>query len=145
MNTIEIENYLRNFPNFAGVYPRDFLPVDLKLNKGIIINTDASSEPGEHWVSIFKNINGVIYFDSFGLPPLHEEIIIFLNRISNYSWFFNTITFQSTYQDTCGMYCIFFLTIMFKYGDFNEFRAIFNSHPEYNDVFAKIIYKIQTE
>ena len=144
MNTFEVRDYMQFFKTFKDVFPRDRLPESLNIKCGIIINTDKAEDPGEHWVSIYKNQKGfVIYFDSFGLPPFHTEIIKFINKISPIGWFYNTITFQSVYQDTCGMYCVFFLTCMLRHGDFNYFRAIFNSKPNLNDVLAKIIYKYQ--
>jgi hypothetical protein len=52
MNTFEINNYLKNFPQFKGTYPRDMLPKINHLPSGIVINTDPSNKPGEHWVAM---------------------------------------------------------------------------------------------
>ncbi len=144
MDTLQIIKYMRKFSKFKGVYPRDMLPSSLSSDRGLVINTDKSTEPGEHWVAIYKYKNGsTVYFDSFGLPPLHIEILQFLNKIAPLGWYHNTITFQSAYQDSCGLHCIFFLTCMFKYEDFTEFQNVFNSKPDFNDILAKIIYKVQ--
>ena len=144
MNTLEISNYMQNFKNFKGVYPRDLLTFSLSKNTGIIVNTDLSTKPGEHWVSIYKNKdNEIIYFDSFGFPPLHEEIIRFIIKNCDNGWYYNTITYQSVYQDTCGMYCIYFITCMLRHGKYENFQTIFRANPDFNDILAKILYKVQ--
>jgi len=142
MNSLEIINYLKNFKNFCGVFSRDQINIKLEKNCGIIINTDTSDGPGEHWVAIYFS-KSAIYFDSFGLPPLHDEITKYLNSISPDGWHYNRICFQSLYQDTCGMYCIFFLTCMFKYNCFDHFIEVFKHTTHTNDIIAKLVYKSQ--
>jgi len=73
MNTLEINNSLKKFKTFLGAFPKDKLPKTRKPC-GLIINTDSSNNPGEHWVAIYTDNNCSEYFDSFGLPPLQEEI-----------------------------------------------------------------------
>ena len=140
MNSREINELFENTKQFKGVYPRDGL--NFKLNKytGCIINTDRHNEPGEHWVAVYMG-DIPIYFDSFGLPPMFDEFVNFLDNQSPIGWLHNTIPFQSIYQDTCGMHCLFFLTCMFKYNDFNIFMNIFNKSKHENDILAKILYK----
>ena len=142
MNTCEINKYLNNFIHFFGTYPKDLLPKALAKKAGIVINTDNSNQPGEHWVAVFLRPNGYAeYFDSFGMPPMHMEIIEFLDNISPLGWFYNTIGFQSIYQNTCGMYCVYYLANYFNGGDFDLFRSIFNHSSSLNDRLAKILYK----
>ena len=143
MNTIEINNFLLNFKNFKGTYPRDLLPKSLEKNCGIVINTDTSQEPGEHWVAIYMHNTNAEYFDSFGLPPLHKEIINFLDKISPNGWSYNTICFQSLHSQTCGNYCVLFLTNYLNGGTFAIFQSIFNFKKDINDRIAEILYKIQ--
>ena len=52
---------------FKGVYSRDKLPrYRMKKPSLLIVNTDHSKGPGEHWICIFVGINNVIeYWDSF--------------------------------------------------------------------------------
>jgi hypothetical protein len=142
MNTLEINNYLKNFPQFEGTYPRDMLPKIKKLPYGIVINTDPSNKQGEHWVAMYIDINGVgEYFDSFGLPPLHKEIVSFLDKNWSKGWLCNTLTFQSIFSETCGMYCVLYLSSKFRGMSFNKFTAIFNHRSELNDRVAEILYK----
>lgn len=145
MNTIEINEYFKHCPNYKGTYARDQIKPRLSKCTGIIINTDKCEEPGEHWVAIYLGADGIaIYFDSFGLPPLHQEIQDYINYISPLGYYHNTVTLQSIYQDTCGMYCIYFLTFMFTYKDYRRFLQIFCNHPHVNDVLAKLLYKFSS-
>jgi hypothetical protein len=57
MNALEINNYLKNCPQFKGT--QDMLPKINQLPPGIVINTDPSNKPGEHWVAMYIDINGV--------------------------------------------------------------------------------------
>jgi len=69
MNTIEIEKLLSATCkyDFQGVYSIDTLPPKPKL---LVCNTDPSTKPGRHWISIYvsEDERGE-YFDSFGRPP----------------------------------------------------------------------------
>jgi hypothetical protein len=142
MNTLEINRYLTKFPQFKGTYPRDMLPTINRLPACLVINTDPSNEPGEHWVAVFIDRNGSgEYFDSFGIPPLHEEILEFLHYNCPQGWLCNNITFQSIYSETCGMYCVIYLSSKCKGMSFNEFTALFNHSCELNDKLAEILYK----
>ena len=142
MDTLQINNHFHNCSRYLGTFARDQNKPMLIKNSGIIINTDKWNEPGEHWVAIYLDSNGVaIYFDSFGLPPIHEEIVNYLKEISPRGFYHNTITLQSIYQDTCGMYCIYFLSFMFTYKDYHKFLRIFNNHPHINDIVTKLLYK----
>ena len=68
-----------------------------------------SNKAGEHWIAVIFNNNGdVLYFDSYGLPPLETEIINFLDNHST-SWRYNRQRLQSLQSKVCGLYCIFTL------------------------------------
>ena len=63
----------------AKVCAKDQLPRQ-KTNhvKAYIINTEKSNKSGEHWVAVIFNNNGkVLYFDSYGLPPLIQKSLSF--------------------------------------------------------------------
>ena len=142
MNTRDINKYLNKYIEFFGTYPKDILPKALARSGGVVINTDTSKGPGEHWVAVYLSSSGIAeYFDSFGQPPMHKEIIEFLDNISPKGWYYNPVTFQSLYTNTCGMYCVYYLANRFNGGDYDVFRAIFNHSEELNDRLTKILYK----
>lgn len=82
--------------------------------RGFIINTDTSDQPGQHWIAICleRGQNGTIgqYFDSFGLQPLHYEIITFLTHTCN-EVSYNACQLQQTNSITCGAYCVLFIAL----------------------------------
>ena len=97
MSIIRQETCLKR--RIIGVYPRDRLPKLVKNPRvpfGLIVNTDTSKGPGEHWVAIWVDSEGhAVFFDSFGEPPLFYglEIDKFLTR--NFGRFeLNTIQVQ---------------------------------------------------
>ena len=141
MNTSEINNYFKDFNQYYGTYPRDILPNTIPKNTGVIINTDKSSGPGEHWVAVYNCERGAVYFDSFGFLPLHRDIVEFLDRLSPIGWYHNTITFQGVTSATCGIYCIYFLTNYFNGGTYDNFRTLFSFKQNINDLFAEKLYK----
>jgi hypothetical protein len=137
MNTLEINNKLKHFKNFNGVFPRDKLP---KLKNGtIIVNTDKSSEPGEHWVAITINKKEPSeYFDSFGLPPLHHELTEYLNK-GEFGWVYNTVTLQSINSATCGNYCVLYATLRCRGYKYIDIIELFSNNTKVND---KIVSEI---
>ena len=79
ISNIEISEYYKNELRFNGVYSRNNLPN--KIKKGAyVINLDEYENTGTHWVSLFVKANKVIYFDSFGIEHIHEEINKFIGN-----------------------------------------------------------------
>ena len=55
-----------NEPRFNGVYSR---------KKGAyVINLDEYENTGTHWIALFVKTNEAIYFDSFGIEHVPNEI-----------------------------------------------------------------------
>ena len=57
---------------FRGVFLRDTLPKNAKLNECGILNLHSSSGDGAHWVMWFKKGKDKFYFDSY------SELIAYL-------------------------------------------------------------------
>jgi len=139
MKTSEIETALKKQHNFLGVYPRDLLPkfVDDCL---LICNTDVSKDPGEHWVAIkIKNDIGE-YFDPFGLPPLHSEIMNFLGRNCSL-WCYNTVPVQGVLSTNCGLFCVAFVQYCGNDWSLSSFLNKFSTHTQFNDKIVKKLVK----
>ena len=68
--------YYKNEPRFYGVYSRDNL---LKtIRKGAyVINLDEYNDIGTHWIALYVR-NNCIYFDSFGIEYIPNEIKQFI-------------------------------------------------------------------
>ena len=54
---------------FWGVFLREILLKNAKLNECGILNWDSSSGDGTHWVMWFKKGKDKFYFDSYGVQP----------------------------------------------------------------------------
>ena len=129
---------------FKGVYPRDELPEITRKPAALIVNTDMSSLPGEQWIAIILKRNGRgEYFDSFGLPPLHKEIIKFLNENCPNGWCYNTVTLQHFSAVTCGYYCVGDVMLRCSGFRYCEYIQLFTTIPNINDnIIVNIINKI---
>ena len=77
LSNIEITKYFNYEPKFDGVFSRDSLPRIKDL-----INLDDKQSKETHWVSLFIDIKAAVYFDSFGIEFIPEEV---LNKIKDKS------------------------------------------------------------
>lgn len=143
-----MKQYERNFKcfNFIGPTPIDFdktlmdekcvweemcsFSIKEQLEKGktkigIIFNTDPHTKGGEHWISLFIDLNKkiIFYFDSVGNKIPHE-VSAFVSRVINQGLTYDPkIIFK--YDDTenishqqenteCGVYALYFITKMLR-------------------------------
>ena len=93
MNELQIKHILESDARardaFRGVYARNKLPIRAPTTSLYVCNTDPNHKPGEHWVTIYiNNDRRGEYFDSFGMPPLFDEFVTFLNNNTK-SWTHN--------------------------------------------------------
>lgn len=140
MNTLELIHILDDLECFLGVFTRDKLPTK-KLSKpaGVVINTDTTDGPGEHWIScFFPKDSDAEYFDSYGLPPLHEEVVDFLHLNSPRGFSYNSSTLQAANSNVCGNYCILFLYARCHGYKFSDVISVFSRNKNINDLLVKI-------
>jgi hypothetical protein len=140
MDSLTIKKLLKTFSCFKGVFPSDMLPYKASLPINIIVNTDPSHMPGEHWVSISINKNGIgEYFDSFGLPPFKRDIIDFLEKKCE-KWSYNQYSLQNIKSNTCGHYCV--LNVIYRCQGLSNKRFLlnFNNNTLNNDKRMKNIF-----
>ena len=151
MNNHQIEDYLKNDPNFLGCFPHDSLD-DLsvtpnwcnnkktKTRSSIIINTDSGR--GEHWVAMVLTKGGCFYFDSFGLPIINTNM---LNYVKNKNY--KTVTYsnqciQDYLSTSCGLFCIAFVMYVKNRKDYLSFLSIFEEKDlKRNDLVVKKLLK----
>ncbi len=117
MNTVQLTAVMDKIAYgtyFLGVLPSDYLPkTPLKnLPAMLIFNTDPSTEPGQHWVAVYINNDGVsCFFDSFGRGPkdprFPKAVQDFLKNNSIRVQYSNK-QIQDFTSDTCGQHCVFF-------------------------------------
>ena len=71
--------YYQNEPRFHGVYFRDNLPNKIKYG-AYGINLGVYSDIGTHWITLYVNTKNLIYFDSFGVEHIPNDIKKFINN-----------------------------------------------------------------
>ena len=84
----EIREYYENEPRFNGVFSRDNLLKTIRSKElGPAVKNGAYVEyadVGTHWIALYaKNNNEVVYFDSFGVEHIPEEIKKFIGNKKN--------------------------------------------------------------
>ena len=79
LTNFEIQKYYKNEPRFNGVFSRNnFFK---KIKDGVyIINLDEYANVGRHWIALFCKKNKIVYFDSFGVEHIPEEIKEFIRN-----------------------------------------------------------------
>ena len=151
MNTQQIykillsDSFVRRSP-LIRVLARDQLPhhIDRTRTAVFIINTDASTNSGLHWVGLYYNgVGTFFYFDAFGLPILNSDIMTFVQTNSDRPLIYNTRHVQDCLSIACGLYAIYFMLIMCRGGTLRRVLQPFDSsHRQFvND---KIVARLLT-
>ena len=104
----EIQKHYKNEPRFNGVYSRDNLPEKIK-DGAYVINLDEYADTGIHWVALICKKNEIVYFDSFGVEHIPEEI---KELIGNKNIKANIFCVQANNSPMCGYFCIGFIDFM---------------------------------
>ena len=77
LTNFEIQKYYQNEPRFNGAFSRDNLPKKVK-DGAYVINFDEYADTGTHRIPFFCERNEIVYFDSFGVEHIPEEIKEFI-------------------------------------------------------------------
>ena len=81
--------YFNYDPRFIGVFKRDNLPT---IKDGVyVIYFHVKKSKRTHWVSLFIDRNMAVYFDSFGIEYIQQEV---LNKIKDNSIIHNMFRVQ---------------------------------------------------
>ena len=97
----EIQKYYENEPRFNGVYSRNNLPKKIE-DEAYVINFDEYADVDTHWVALFCNRKEIVYFDSFGVEHVPEEIKEF---IVNKNIIANIFRVQANNSIVSGYFC----------------------------------------
>lgn len=108
---------------------------DGKTSLGMVFNTDPHNKSGEHWFSLYIDLNGVnikgkpciYYFDSLATKP-KDEVVDLVKRIQeqccdikkDISFLYNDIRHQHKNTE-CGVYSLHFLVSMLKGVNFKKY------------------------
>ena len=122
----EIEFYLRANSHFMGCFGINNLPKRLKFPCSLIINTDPTTEPGDHWLGLYLTKNKCFYFDSFGLGIMDQSIVTFLKQHYN-KVTVNNECIQHHNSDKCGLFCVAFIKKVKSTNSYKKFISNFDS------------------
>jgi hypothetical protein len=88
------------------VFPLDKIP-KIRLG-GLVVNTDPSYFPGEHWIAIYIKNHIINVYDPLGLyyPSLLKQKLKGKRNV-----IYNKTQNQSIDENTCGEYCLLWLTM----------------------------------
>ena len=138
LTNIEISEYYKNEPRFNGVYSRNNLPN--KIKKGAyVINLDEYENTGTHWFSLFVKPKYTVYFDSFGIEHIPEEINKFIGNKKIKASIFRIQAYDSI---MCGYFCIEFINYMLKGKKLLDYTNLFLPNDfKNNDQVIKRIFK----
>ena len=147
MNGIEIERILFSYDLtsdiFQGVFSSDKLPEHpCHYPYAIIVNTDVSSGPGEHWVSFYFESKNEMpeYFDSYGLPPLKLSFQKFLKK----KFLFSSKLIQDIFSYVCGEYAIYFIIQKVLGQDMQKIISSFTNDTKWNDTqVSSFVYNLK--
>ena len=117
-----IQKYYQNEVRFNGVYSKNNLPKKIK-DEAYIINLDEYADVGTHWIALFCNRSEIVYFDSFGVEHVPEEIKEF---IRNKNIIANIFRVQANNSIMCRHFCIGFIDFMLASKKLTDFMNMFS-------------------
>ncbi len=136
MDAIQIDEKI-SVPGFLGTFGYDELPTRKDGNFSLIVNTEVSTEPGDHWVALVQKDNLLYFLDSYGrnfknptFPRGFRETI--KKYVGNSSFKFNPLLLQQFLSNTCGDYCVYFIQELDK-GGLTKALSIFSDNLAEND------------
>ena len=109
----------------------------MKIKDGAyVINLDKFADVGTHWIALFCNKNEIVYFDSFGVKHVLEEIKEF---VGNKNITVNIFRVQANNSVMCGYFFIGFIDFMLAGKKLTDFTSIFSPHDFKKNIYVDII------
>ena len=128
LTNFEIQNYYQSESRFNGVYSRNNLPKKIK-DGTYVINLDEYADVGTHWIALFCNRNEIVYFDSFGVEHVPEEIKEF---VGNKNIIANIFRVQANNSVMFEYFCIGFIDFMLAGKKLTDFTNLFSLYDLQN-------------
>ena len=130
LTKFEIQRYYQKETKFNSGFSRNNLPKTIK-DGAYLINLDEYAYVGTHWITLFCNRNEIVYFDSFGVEHVPEEIKKF---VGNKNIIANIFRVQANDSVMCGYFCIGFIDFMLAGKKLTDYTSLFSPHDfEKND------------
>ena len=90
-----------------------------------VINLDEHADTGTDWIVLFCKKNEIVYFDSFGVEHIPEEIKKF---IANKNIKANIFRVQANNSVMCGYFCIGFIDFILADKILIDYTNLFSPH-----------------
>ena len=138
LTNFEIQRYYQNEPRFNGVFSRNNLPLKIK-GWVYVINLGEYADVGIHWIALFCNRSEIVYFNSFGVEHVLEEIKIF---VGNKNLKANIFRVQANNSVICGYFCSGFIDFMLAGKKLTDYTCLFSPYGfEKNNVIILSYFK----
>ena len=124
LTNFEIQKYYENEPRFTGVSSRDNLPKKIK-DEAYVIDLDEYANTGTHWIALFCKKKEIIYFNSFSVEHIPEEI---KKCIGNKNIKANIFRVQANDSVMCGYFCIGYIDFMLAGKKLTDFTNLFSPY-----------------
>ena len=124
LTNFEIQKYCKNGPIVNDVFSRNNLPKKIKNGTYVII-LDEYADVGTHGIALFCNRNEIVYFNSFGVEHVPEEIKEF---VGNKNIKANIFRVQANDSVMCGYFCIGFIDFMLAGKKLTDYTNLFSPH-----------------
>ncbi|MBM3939029.1 MAG: hypothetical protein FJ333_10330 [Sphingomonadales bacterium] len=104
---------------FAGIFSADTIPLTLKDNHFLILNTDVKSGPGKHWYGVVRIKNVIECFDSLGIQENQNQFLLHNFNFKGITHIhFNQTQVQPFTSPLCGQFVLFYLFERYHNHDF---------------------------
>ena len=138
LTNFEIQKF-KNEPRFNGVFSRNNLPKKMKDGAYVINLDEDANVGGTHWIALFCKKNETVYFDTFGVEYIPEEIKDFIKNKNIKIYIFGLEEYNSI---MCGYFCMGFLDFMLVGKKLTDYTNLFSPYDfKKNDNIILSYYK----
>lgn len=145
LSSIQINRALKSASStklyYRGCFASNSIPIVSVFPACLVINTDPSHKPGQHWVCVYLiSPSHCEYFDSYGIAPYVSDIKLWLRQFNNVTVSYKQV--QSELSSVCGQHCIFFLTQRCLNKSMREITSLFENTILFDRFVARFVSKL---
>ena len=124
LSNFETQKYYQNKPRFNGAFSRNNLAKKIK-DGAYVIKLDEYADVGTHWIALFCSRSEIVYFDSFGIEHVPEEI---KELVGNKKMIANIFRVQANNSVMCWFFCIEFIDFMLAGKKLTDFTCLLSPY-----------------